>query len=91
MNSDYVMDLTKQAMRITAYLGGPMLIGSMVVGILVSLFQTVTQINEQTLTFIPKVIVISVTLVIFGPWLMETIVNFTTDLILSIPSVVARR
>lgn len=72
-------------------LAAPMLIGALVVGILVSLFQAVTQINEQTLSFIPKIVVIVFALVILSPWMMETITSFTHDLYANIPAVVMHR
>lgn len=72
-------------------LGAPMLIGALVVGLLVSLFQAVTQINEQTLSFIPKILVIGASLVIFGPWMIDVLANFTTELFTNIPNIVAGR
>ena len=89
MNQDYILDLTHQSLKITALMGAPMLIGALVIGILVSLFQAVTQINEQTLSFIPKILIIGAALVIFGPWMIDTMSTFTRDLIISIPSIVA--
>ncbi len=89
MGNDFVIELTNQAVRVTLMLAAPMLLGALVIGILVSLFQAVTQINEQTLSFIPKIIVIIGCLVIFSPWMMETMTGFTRDLIINIPSVVA--
>ena len=71
-------------------LSAPMLIGALVVGVLVSIFQAVTQINEQTLSFIPKILVIIATLVIFSPWMMETMVTYTQDLFSSIPELIRR-
>lgn len=58
----------------------PMLIIGMVIGLLVSIFQAATQINEQTLTFVPKIVAVFVTLVIFGPWLIKLLILFTTGL-----------
>ena len=71
-------------------LASPMLIGALVVGIMVSLFQAVTQINEQTLSFIPKIIVIVGALVIFAPWMSDTLINFTRELIINIPNSIKR-
>jgi flagellar biosynthetic protein FliQ len=71
-------------------LSAPMLIGALVVGVLVSIFQAVTQINEQTLSFIPKILVIIAALVIFSPWMMETMVSYTQDLFTSIPELIRR-
>jgi flagellar biosynthetic protein FliQ len=88
MGNDFVMEISNQAIKITLMLAAPMLLGALVVGILVSLFQAVTQINEQTLAFIPKVLVIVVALVLGSQWMMDTITNFTHDLYVSIPSVI---
>lgn len=88
MDNSFVVEVTNQAVKVTMMLAAPMLVGALVVGILVSLFQAVTQINEQTLSFIPKILVIVVALVILSPWMMDTITSFTRDLYVSIPSVV---
>ena len=88
MGNDFVIEISNQAIKTVLMLASPMLIGALLVGILVSLFQAVTQINEQTLSFIPKMFVIIAALVIFSPWMMEVMTSFTKDLILSIPSVV---
>ena len=85
-----IADISQQGIKIALLLASPMLIGALVVGILVSLFQAVTQINEQTLSFIPKVIVIVGALVIFAPWMSDTLINFTRDLIINIPNAVTR-
>lgn len=89
MNDGTIMDITNQALKVTIYVGGPMLLGALITGILVSLFQAVTQINEQTLTFIPKILVIGGAMVIFGPWMLDTLSNFTRELIINIPALVA--
>lgn len=91
MENDWVMEVVHQAIQVAMMLSAPMLIGALVVGILVSIFQAVTQINEQTLSFIPKILVIVVALVIFSPWMLEILTSFTKDLIVRIPSIVAGR
>ena len=88
MDNSFVVEISNQAIKVTMMLAAPMLAGALVVGILVSLFQAVTQINEQTLSFIPKILVIVIALVILSPWMMDTITSFTHDLYVSIPSVV---
>ncbi len=88
MDNTFVVEVTNQAIKVTMMLAAPMLLGALVVGILVSLFQAVTQINEQTLSFIPKILVIVISLVMLSPWMMDTITSFTHDLYVSIPSVV---
>ncbi len=90
MENEFVIEVVNQAIKVTLMLAAPMLIGALVVGILVSIFQAVTQINEQTLSFIPKILVIIVTLVIFSPWMMETMVTYTRDLFISIPELIRR-
>jgi len=90
MQNDFVVEVVGQAIKITLMLSAPMLIGALVVGVLVSIFQAVTQINEQTLSFIPKILVIIAALVIFSPWMMETMVTYTQDLFTSIPELIRR-
>jgi flagellar biosynthetic protein FliQ len=90
MENEFVIEVVNQAIKITLMLAAPMLIGALVVGVLVSIFQAVTQINEQTLSFIPKILVIVATLVIFSPWMMETMVSYTQDLFTSIPELIRR-
>ncbi len=91
MTSDSVIDLSQQAIKLTLMLSGPMMIGALVVGLIISLFQALTQINEQTLATIPKIVAIFVLLVISGPWLVDTMTSFTEDLITSIPSFVQQQ
>lgn len=90
MENDFVIEVVNQAIKVTLMLAAPMLIGALVVGVLVSIFQAVTQINEQTLSFIPKILVIIAALVIFSPWMMETMVTYTQDLFTSIPELIRR-
>lgn len=90
MENEFAVEVVNQAIKVTLMLAAPMLIGALVVGVLVSIFQAVTQINEQTLSFIPKILVIIAALVIFSPWMMETMVTFTQDLITSIPELIRR-
>jgi flagellar biosynthetic protein FliQ len=68
-----------------------MLIGALLIGILISIFQAVTQINEQTLTFIPKILIIAVALIIFAPWMTDVLTTYTKDIIINIPKVVLNR
>jgi flagellar biosynthetic protein FliQ len=90
MENEFAIEVINQAIKVTLMLSAPMLIGALLVGVLVSIFQAVTQINEQTLSFIPKILVIIATLVIFSPWMMETMVTYTRDLFLSIPELIRR-
>lgn len=91
MGFEVFSDITNQAIKISLLIASPMLIGALFMGILVSLFQAVTQINEQTLSFIPKLIVIFGAMVIFAPWMSETLVTFTQELILSIPKMITQQ
>ncbi|WP_338924933.1 flagellar biosynthesis protein FliQ (plasmid) [Pseudomonas silesiensis] len=88
MTPESVMNLAYQGMRIAVYMAGPILITVLVVGLLVSLFQAATQINEMTLSFIPKVIACLVVLVLGGPTLISLIVDFTRNLLINIPTMI---
>ncbi len=90
MGNDFISDISREGIKIAVMLSSPMLIGALLIGILVSIFQAVTQINEQTLSFIPKILVIVGALVIFAPWMSDTLVNFTRELIINIPNYVTR-
>jgi len=90
MENEFVIEVVSQALKVTMMLSAPMLLGALVVGVLVSIFQAVTQLNEQTLSFIPKILVIIAALVIFSPWMMETMTSFTRDLFTSIPELIRR-
>ena len=91
MEFDSYADITHQAIKVALMISAPMLIGALIMGILVSLFQAVTQINEQTLSFIPKILVIVAALVFFAPWMTDTLTTFTKDLFLNIPKIVMER
>ncbi len=82
------MDLTRHAILIALQMSMPILLLSLAVGVVVSLFQAVTQIQEQTLTFVPKIVVLVLALVVMGPWMLHTIVGFTVGLLASLPSVI---
>ena len=90
MENDFISDISREGVKVAVMLASPMLIGALLIGVLVSLFQAVTQINEQTLSFIPKILVIVGALVIFSPWMSDTLVNFTRELIINIPNYVTR-
>ncbi len=80
MNETWVMDLARNALQTMLLLGGPLLGIALVVGLIVSIFQALTQINEATLSFIPKIFAISGALLLFGPWMLRILVNFTQNL-----------
>ncbi|MFN8845545.1 MAG: flagellar biosynthesis protein FliQ [Bdellovibrionales bacterium] len=80
MTEELVMKLGQDALKTTAMLAAPMLIGTLVVGLAVSIFQALTQINEATLTFVPKMILIALILLIAGPWMMDVMTQYTVNL-----------
>ncbi|CAM2148835.1 MULTISPECIES: flagellar biosynthesis protein FliQ [Paraburkholderia] len=86
MTPEMVMTLSHQAMYVALLLAAPLLLVSLAVGLIVSLFQAATQINESTLSFIPKLIAIAVTLVIAGPWMLTTMLDYMHQMFTSIPS-----
>ena len=76
MSPEAVMNIGRTAMEVTLLVGAPLLVVSLIVGLIVSIFQTVTQINEATLTFIPKLIAVLATMIIAGPWMISVLVDF---------------
>ncbi|EYE88806.1 flagellar biosynthesis protein FliQ [Fervidicella metallireducens AeB] len=84
MSDAFVLDIGKQAILTALSVSAPILIVSMLVGLLISIFQAVTQIQEQTLTFVPKMIAIIIILLILGPWMMKVIVQFTQNMLSNI-------
>jgi flagellar biosynthetic protein FliQ len=88
MNSDTAIHVTSQAMIVAVKISAPFLLAGLIVGLLVSIFQAVTSIQEQTLAFIPKIIVTGVVIALGGPWMLDQMVGYTHDLYASIPSMV---
>jgi len=88
MSQDYIIYLGREAVYAILLLSAPLLGTSLIVGLLISIFQATTQIQEQSLTFVPKIILVLVVLVIFGPWMLNLLIAFTTNLFLSIPQMV---
>lgn len=86
MTPEMVMNIAYQGMRVTLLLAGPLLLAALATGLLVSLFQAATQINEMTLSFIPKILAVFAVLVFAGPWLLKLITTFTRELFTNIPS-----
>jgi flagellar biosynthetic protein FliQ len=85
MNRDTVVNLTVEAMQLAMKVGLPLLLAGLITGLIISVFQAVTQIQEQTLTFIPKIIVTAAVIVIAGPWMMDQMVVYATELYQAIP------
>lgn len=80
MSEDFVMSMGTEAIKTIIFIAGPMLIAAMVVGIIVSILQAITQINEATLTFIPKIVAVILVLVVMAPWMLEVLQNYTADI-----------
>lgn len=88
MTPEMVMTIGQRALEITIMLSAPLLLAALVIGLLVGVFQAATQINEMTLSFIPKLIGMAGTLVVAGPWMLKTIVGYTRELFESIPGLI---
>jgi flagellar biosynthesis protein FliQ len=88
MTPEAVMTLAHQAMYVGLVLAAPLLLVALVVGLVVSLFQAATQINESTLSFIPKLLAIAVTMVVVGPWMLTTMLDYLRHTLTSIPTLV---
>ena len=88
MTSMTVMSLIYQAMLVALKMAAPLLLTVLIVGLVISIFQAATQINEMTLSFIPKLLAIAAAIAIAGPWMIRLIVDYTRELIQSIPSLI---
>ncbi|ANN78280.1 flagellar biosynthesis protein FliQ [Bordetella flabilis] len=89
MDAETVMTLTYQAMRMVLIVAGPLLLVTLLVGLLISVFQAATQINEMTLSFIPKLLAVAATLVLLGPWLIGMMVDYIRQIMEQIPTMVS--
>jgi len=88
MSPETVMTVGSRALEITLMLAAPLLLVALITGLIVGAFQAATQINEMTLSFIPKLIAISVALMVAGPWMLKLLVGYTRELFESIPSLI---
>jgi flagellar biosynthetic protein FliQ len=88
MTEEFVITLGRQALITVLLVAGPILLLGLIAGLAVSIFQATTQINEQTLAFIPKIVVVLVTFVLFGPWMYSTMISFSRGVLEQIPQVV---
>lgn len=80
MTAEMIIALARNAMETTLLISAPLLLSGLVIGLLVSIFQAVTQIQEMTLTFIPKIVAVFLALLIFFPWMLEIMTAFTTNM-----------
>ncbi|HLF96341.1 MAG TPA: flagellar biosynthesis protein FliQ [Methylococcaceae bacterium] len=88
MTPDTVNAIGQQALLVATQLAAPILLSSLAIGLVIAVFQAATQINEMTLTFVPKLIIIGVVLVVAGPWMLGVLVDYTRELIRSIPALI---
>jgi flagellar biosynthesis protein FliQ len=88
MNPETVMAVGQRALEVTLLLSAPLLLIALADGLLIGIFQAATQINEMTLSFIPKLLAMTATLVIAGPWMLKLIVDYTRELFQSIPQLI---
>ncbi|ERL03617.1 flagellar biosynthesis protein FliQ [Mitsuokella sp. oral taxon 131] len=89
MSGDLVIQLGQQALWIVMLVSAPMLGLGLIVGLLVSVFQATTSIQEQTLAFIPKIIAVFVAILIFGPWMLRIMVEYLTNILVNLPSYIS--
>ena len=80
MGIEFVVDICRKAVQTSLMVAAPPMLAGMIIGLLVSIFQATTQINEQTLTFIPKIVAVFITLLIMTPWMIHTMVSFATGI-----------
>ncbi len=88
MTPDVALDLVREAIYIIVVLVGLILLPGLLVGLMVSVFQAATQINEQTLSFLPRLLVTLITLIAAGPYMMQKIIDFSEQLIMNIPTLI---
>ncbi len=88
MTPESVLSLSQQALQLALMLAAPLLLVSLAVGLLIGLFQAATQINEMTLSFIPKLLALAATLTLAGPWMLQLLVEFTRRLLEGIPGAI---
>jgi flagellar biosynthesis protein FliQ len=88
MSPETVMTIGSRALEITLLLAAPLLLVALVTGLIVGAFQAATQINEQTLSFIPKLLAMALAVVIAGPWMLKVLMNYTRELFESIPNLI---
>jgi flagellar biosynthetic protein FliQ len=88
MNQDVVVSLAVQAMQLALEVGLPILLVGLLIGLVISVFQAVTQIQEQTLSFIPKILGMGAVMILAGPWMLNRLLGYTTELYTSIPQLI---
>ena len=87
MTPEFVINIGRQAIETTLMVAAPMLITALVIGLIISIFQAATQINEQTMTFIPKIVGVFVALLIFAPWILQKLTAFIAMIFDQLPNI----
>ena len=85
MTMDFIIGFARETIKTVLLVAAPMLGLGLAVGLAISIFQSVTQIQEMTLTFVPKIIVVMLALLMFGPWMMNMLISFTRDILINFP------
>ena len=88
MTPELVMNIGREAIEMTLILSGPLLLAALIIGLIISIFQAATQINEQTLSFIPKLIGMFIVMIVAGPWMLQMMVDYIRRLFESIPQII---
>lgn len=88
MDPEYVLLLAQNALMVVAFVAGPIIMVSLILGLIVALFQAVTQVNEASLSFVPKLIAAAIMIIVMGPWMIGKLTDFTIGLYTSIPTVI---
>ncbi|MEL6215846.1 MAG: flagellar biosynthesis protein FliQ [Pseudomonadota bacterium] len=88
MTPESILSIGQQALWVTFAVSSPLLLSALAVGLIIGMLQAATQINEMTLSFIPKLLVLGLSVMVAGPWIIGTLVNFTRTLIQDIPSII---
>ncbi|MBI4404357.1 MAG: flagellar biosynthesis protein FliQ [Deltaproteobacteria bacterium] len=88
MHAEQVLDITRQALKVAVMLSAPMLAFGMIAGLIINVFQAVTQITETTLSIIPKMLAMLVALLLFSPWMLDVMTDFTVQLFENIPTLI---
>ncbi|HNF91088.1 MAG TPA: flagellar biosynthesis protein FliQ [Accumulibacter sp.] len=88
MTPQTVMEIGRQALEITLLVSAPLLMAALIVGLIISIFQAATQINESTLSFIPRLVAMFITLIFAGPWMLQLMIDYIRRLFESIPSLI---
>jgi len=84
MNESDILKLAQDSIKVVLMIASPMLIFSLLIGLIVSIIQAVTQIQEATLSFVPKIVAVFLSLILFGPWILQVITEFTTNLLINV-------